>query len=529
MTPTILAAVLLCCGQAGTQARPSPVSGIWAGGVEVGRDWQPFSIEVVDGAPLRAKVVVSAHGIDGNARLVLSNGRDLRLEFDRGTVRATLAGDTISGEASVIGGVGKLRLLRVTALDSTASARYVGAYRFADGRLLLVDRFHDLPSFELTVTDPGTGIVRYAYAVSESTLVTGPALSVPYPTEATWSFSRSPDGSMRLLHQVGQKVAWAVRVPTLTEEVRFNNGEVTLAGTLLLPPGTGPFPALVLTHPSGPALREWIWGFGYLMAAKGVAVLAFDKRGMGQSTGAWLDASFEQLADDAVAGAQFLQARSDISGRAIGFWGLSQGAWIAPLAATRFKPSAFVVTVSGGGLSPDKAELLDSEWELEKAGFSESERREAIEFQTAKNLYMRTGSGWDDYAARRAHARPLAWFALPGTDLAGPAQPDHVNWARGRQTYFYDPIPTLKRLTSPLLAIFGQLDTPQGVKANVQAMAAALREAGRTNFTVKIFPNGRHNLMDMSGAAPNEYHRLQRFVPGFFDTMSAFILVQVTP
>jgi hypothetical protein len=84
------------------------------------------------------------------------------------------------------------------------------------------------------------------------------------------------------------------------------------------------------------------------------------------------------------------------------------------LAATRFKQAAFVVTVSGGGLSSDRAELLDSEWELEKAGFPVSVRRETIAFQTAKNLYMRTGSGWDDYAARRAHARPLAWFAIAG-------------------------------------------------------------------------------------------------------------------
>jgi hypothetical protein len=85
----------------------------------------------------------------------------------------------------------------------------------------------------------------------------------------------------------------------------------------------------------------------------------------------------------------------------------------------------------------------------------------------------------------------------------------------------------LKRLVSPLLAIFGGLDTPEGVKANVQGMSAALREGGHKGLVVKVFPNGRHNLMDMSGAAPNEYHRLTRFVPGFFDTMSSFILARV--
>jgi pimeloyl-ACP methyl ester carboxylesterase len=478
---------------------------------------------------LSAKVIVPAHGIDGKARSVLSNGREIRAEFDRATLNATLGDDTISGEVAVVGGVGKVHLMRVAALDSTTVARFSGAYRFASGQLLLVDRFHDMPSFELTVTDPGTGIVRYAYAISDSVFVTGPALSVPYPTQTTLSFSRATDGSMRLVHRAENKVLQATRVPVREEEVRFNNGEVTLAGTLLLPTGAGPFPAIVLTHSSGPAFREWTWGFGYLMAAKGVAVLAFDKRGVGQSTGNWLDATFEELADDAVAAARFLQARADINAGKIGFWGLSQGAWIGPLAATRFKEAAFVVAVSGGGLSPERAELLDSEWELEKAGFPDSVRKQAIEFQTAKNVYMRTGSGWDEYAARRAHARPLAWFALPGTDLAGPATADHINWTRGRRTYFYDPIPTLTRLACPLLSIFGGLDTPVGVKENTEAISRALHEAGRTDFVVKVFPYGRHNLMDMRGAAPNEYHRLTRFVPGFFDTMSSFILSHAAP
>ena len=264
-------------------------------------------------------------------------------------------------------------------------------------------------------------------------------------------------------------------------------------------------------------MREWFWGFGYLMAARGFAVLAFDKRGVGESSGNWRESSFQDLADDAVAAAKLLQTRPDIDRERIGFWGLSQGAWIAPLAAVQFPDAAFVMTLSGGGLTPAEGELLDSEWELQKAGFADGDVRDALAFQEAKNAFIRSGSHWEDYADRRLRAtKPRApWFAFPGTDLNGAATADHAEWSH--------PEPTLRALRAPILSIFGELDTPKGVERNVRAMTAALSAGGNRDYTLRVFPNGRHNLMDMSGAAPSEFARLQRFVPGLFDTMTGWL------
>jgi pimeloyl-ACP methyl ester carboxylesterase len=316
------------------------------------------------------------------------------------------------------------------------------------------------------------------------------------------------------------------RVSAIEEEVRFQSGDVSLAGTLLLPQTPGRHPALVFTHGGGAAVREWFWGFGYLMAARGFAVLAFDKRGAGQSSGDWRDARFEDLADDAAAAARFLQARTDIDTTRIGFWGLSQGAWMASLAAVRFGRAAFVMTLSGGGLTPAEGELLDSEWELKKAGFTDADIRDALAFQNAKNAFMRSGARWEDYASLRARAtQPRAlWFALPGTDLNGPPNADSPDWSRTRRFYFYDPAPTLRALRVPLLAIFGELDTPKGVELNVKAITASLSAAGNQDFTIRVFPDGRHNLMDMSGVAPNEFARLERFVPSLFDLMESWLM-----
>jgi uncharacterized protein len=96
-----------------------------------------------------------------------------------------------------------------------------------------------------------------------------------------------------------------------------------------------------------------------------------------------------------------------------------------------------------------------------------------------------------------------------------------------RRFYFYDPAPTLRASKAPLLAIFGELDTPEGVKANVRAIRQILDEAGRRDYTVKVYPNGSHNLMEVPPDNPNESVRLKRFPPGFFETMVDWTTTQV--
>ena len=192
---------------------------------------------------------------------------------------------------------------------------------------------------------------------------------------------------------------------------------------------------------------------GYLYAARGFVVLSYDKRGVGKSTGNWGGASFEELADDAVAGARFLQARTDVAANQIGFWGQSQGGWIAPLAASRFPDAAFAIALSGGGLSPAETELLDSEYELTKAGYAANEVSEALAFQKLKNEIIASpasDSKWDEYTKARAIAKDKKWFRQPGIDVRGPEKRDDPFWTHLRRFYSYDPAPTyaLQRLRS---------------------------------------------------------------------------------
>jgi uncharacterized protein len=298
----------------------------------------------------------------------------------------------------------------------------------------------------------------------------------------------------------------------------------------LLPTAKGKHPAVVYTHGGGPQLREVYWGLGYLYAARGFVVLSYDKRGVGKSTGNWREASFENLADDAVAAARFLQARSDVAANQIGFWGQSQGGWIAPLAASRFPDAAFAIAMSGGGLSPAETELFDTEYELMKAGYTADEVKDALAWQRLKNEIIVSPSNitkWDEYARARATAKDQKWFRQQGIDVFGPEKPDHPFWAYMHSFYFYDPAPTLRASKAPLLAIFGELDTPEGVKANVNAIRQIMDQAGRRDYIVKVYPNGSHNLMEVPPENPNEFVRLKRFPPGLFEMMVDWTTTQV--
>jgi len=511
------------------QPPPTTLTGEWVGNSEPAGRVEFLHLSLTENAgelvkPLKAKVT-----------LVQREGDRVRIELSslKLVMIGTLAGDVIEGEADVPGTKAHFRLMRTVKVAPEILERYVGAYRFRNGDYIVIDRFPNTQD-TLWVSDVKSGQTRTIFPRSETQFTGGPALYVASPTRQTLTFRGDGVHVVDLDHQGRQSGAFATRSNIRQEEVTFKNGEVTLAGTLLLPaaPPSSKVkrPALVFVHGSGATSREMYWGLGYLYAARGFAVLAYDKRGVGKSTGNWREASFQDLADDAVAAAKFLQARNEIAPNQIGFWGQSQGGWIAPLAASRFPEAAFAVALSGGGLSPADTELFDTEFELKKAGYTADEVKEALAFQKLKNEIIGSPSNiakWDEYSKARAIAKDKKWFRHRGIDIYGAEKRDDGFWTFMRRFYVYDPAPTLRASKAPLLAIFGDLDTPDGVKAQVSAIKQIMDQAGRRDYTIKVYPNGSHNLMEVPPDNPNESVRLKRFPPGLFETMVDWTTTQV--
>jgi dienelactone hydrolase len=302
-----------------------------------------------------------------------------------------------------------------------------------------------------------------------------------------------------IVAQPGQEPQRARRVRLYDHEAAaFFNGDVRLAGMLLVPHGPGPRPAVVFVHGSGEGTRGQYPFEGDRFAREGIAVLAFDKRGSGQSTGNWRTADFGELAEDVLAGVRYLQANQHIRADKIGLWGVSQAGWIIPLAAARSDAVAFIVPISGGAVMPAEQELWRQRQNLEFLGVPE--RFIAVERKAALLSY--------DWLRR---------YQLGSMPIPQPFADDNLNM-------FHDARAVLSRVRQPVLAILGGMDKLTPPRESAAIWADALGQRGNDDYSVRLFPRGSHGLTDgAKTGSPLELFAEIRWVPGYFETMASWI------
>ncbi len=338
--------------------------------------------------------------------------------------------------------------------------------------------------------------------------------------------------------------------PYEAEDVTFENAAdgVTLAGTLTLPEGEGPHPAAVLISGSGPQDRdEALAGHKpFLVLAdhltrRGIAVLRFDDRGVGASTGAFTEATSEDFARDAAAALRYLQARPEIDGGEIGLIGHSEGALVAPMAANATGSAAFLVLLAGPGVRGDTLLARQNALIFEAMGMSE-EGAAAYEAQMLGALARLPSTSPDEplpdtlRAALRADFRAAAEAMTPAdravygpTDSTAFAQTLDVLTAQLAQPwmrYFlaYDPAPALRRVDAPVLALFGEKDLQVPPEQNAEAVRAALAAGGNEDATVRTLPGLNHLFQTSETGAPGEYAQIEEtMAPAALDAISAWI------
>ena len=274
--------------------------------------------------------------------------------------------------------------------------------------------------------------------------------------------------------------------PTVhAEEVRFRNGDLELAGTLLLPAGPGPHRAVVFLHGSGPEDR---WASNYLarrVVRGGIAALVWDKRGVGESAGSWEDASFEDQAGDAAAAVALLRSRPEIDAERVGIHGHSQGGTIAPLVAVRSNAD-FVIGSAASGLPMDDVEVFSIGNFVGIPTMSGEEAELARAYVEALVDVAYHGAPRDSLDAITERARGREWFFEP------PA-PDASYWAFSRRIADYDPLAWWRRVDVPVLLVYGAADERVPVEPSVAAITAALESSGHS-ATVRIFEGADHTF-----------------------------------
>jgi dienelactone hydrolase len=290
-------------------------------------------------------------------------------------------------------------------------------------------------------------------------------------------------------------------LPSILEEQQasFRNGDVTLSGTVIIPRGPGPHPAIVCTHGSGPVDRGKgsYHSNGYFFARLGFVTLIYDKRGVGKSTGDFLTPSLEDLADDAIAGVHLLKTRSDVDAHKIGVTGVSQGGWVSPLASTRSNDVAFVLVVSPSGISPAKQSIFNIQNVMEKAGYSKTIVDKASELRNRLYEMLRKGPYDARLASEIENVHDEPWFAL--SELPHPMP---KIFSEGERCFLlFEPVPVWEKVKVPVLAIWGEVDIAVPASESKSIVETALIHGGNRNFTLKIFPNADHTLNVVRAAA----------------------------
>lgn len=288
------------------------------------------------------------------------------------------------------------------------------------------------------------------------------------------------------------------------EEIKFQSGDVMLAGTLFSPDKKGLYPAIIVTHGSGPDTRkmDFYRDRAKFFASEGFTVLIYDKRGNGDSGGEYREMpDLKVPAGDVLAAVRLLSSRPNINPRAIGVMGNSQGGWVGPLAASMSKEIAFVVSISGPGVTPLEQNLYQRGQELLDEGFSAQEIEEVTDFRRRLWTYYATGNGYEQMQADWAKAKTNPWFSKAkfGETYERLYPPDVLEDPRLKSFSYmlYDPVPVLENLRIPVLAVFGEMDRHIPVQESVSKMKAAF--AKNKKATIKIFPRAGHGIQIIKG------------------------------
>ena len=308
------------------------------------------------------------------------------------------------------------------------------------------------------------------------------------------------------------------------EEVKFTNSKdsVTLAGTLTLPKGKGPFPVAILISGSGPQDRnEEILGHKpFLVIAdyltnNGIAILRYDDRGSFESTGDFSTATSLDFARDVEAAVAFLKTKKNIHPKKIGLIGHSEGGLIAPIVASRPENEiAFLISLAGPGISGKEIIIMQQELISRAEGMSEEEIAENTLWSTKVFQFMEqnlTSTTLDsDLKQFIIQTNEELEIEIPEEKTAeevAQSQFDAISGPWMKYFLFYNPTDAWEKVTCPILALNGEKDLQVPVNENLNA----IKESTASNKNVTIVPlaNLNHLFQTSETGSPSEYGKIE--------------------
>lgn len=329
-----------------------------------------------------------------------------------------------------------------------------------------------------------------------------------------------------------QEEAIAARPPAYDSiEVSFQNdaAQINLAGTFTVPRRKAPFPAVVLVHGSGPLDRDEVVMDHKLflvladhLTRQGIAVLRYDKRGIGKSSGVYDGATTIDFASDAEAAVRFLRGRPEVARDHIGIVGHSEGGLIAPMVASRDPALGFIVLLAGPGVRGEL--LMVEQLVLAAKANGASDAYIAKERNVAKAMFAALASEPQLDVARQKVRLVVDEARRAGTLPEGMTENRVKQFSTPWFHAFirHEPAPALRAIRQPILVMNGELDLQVPAALDLAAISTALE--GNPRAVIKELPRLNHLFQTAKTGAGTEYYGIEEtFAPVALDTVSDWI------
>jgi len=392
---------------------------------------------------------------------------------------------------------------------------HIGSYRLADGSFVDIAPLDD-GALRWRRFDGSTGALRKDAG--------GKWISTrgwtKQPDGTSVSFSDCAEGEMHFDGQAGKRIAFDVK------DVTFTSHGAALAGRLLMPPGTGKVPVVVLVHGSEPDSALSGYSLQRMLPAEGIGAFVYDKRGTGKSGGSYTQ-DFDLLADDVDAAVAEARGLAGARLGRIGLQGASEGGWVAPLAALHTHVD-FVIVCFGLAVNVIEEDQESIALQMREKGYPPEVITQAQEVgHAAEKLFMADfKDGYAEFDAMRAKygkapwykdvQGDFSWLILGHTDAELRAMAKDFDW---HTPFYYDGMATLRAGTTPQLWILGGEDYDAPSEETGMRIKSLIADG--KPFTLALYPKAEHG-MTLFETGPGGERLSTRYAPGYFEMMRDF-------
>lgn len=432
----------------------------------------------------------------------------------------------ISGSFDIKGAPAAVNLIKIAPEDIGKVGKMAGFYEFGPGHLLELSPFFiDMSLTPISLTDFQSGSRRIAFPVGNGKFSAGPQMLNPYPEEISFSLPQGIDTLEcdLVLNDPQLGILKGKRLADLGnhEDLTIQHKDLTLAATITYPNTTAEkYPLVIFVPGAGERTRENAYkDYIKLLPYYGVATLAYDKRGCGESGGNLRNSSFNDLADDLAALVKQVGKHPKIDPNNIGLLGVGQATYVMPIAANQLNDLRFMVMISAATHSLETQEYQATARRMKADGMIPAHVKEALAYQKKMFAYLRgeTDSLLLQQAADKLKDKVWADYV---TDFN---RKEYIGW--WRKHHDFDPKPYLQNVKVPMLAFYGTQDVLLDVDKHEKTLRQIMAKQPADSVSkIVVYPQANHFLIMGENRGDFQFSEIIGYAPGMFNTLNEWIV-----